>query len=167
MRERKQILRTGPVAEKQVRPLLMLELVQPFPFMMRQHHDWVHVCNINLTETFWKSRTGVTFPPLPHTFPCGSSTLWCLLGNWWTQPRKWQAQRRLSWWSRGLRIHLAMQGMPVRSLVPEDPTCPRAAKSGRHNYWAHMPPFLQPVRLEPVIYKGNHQMRNPSTTTRQ
>ena len=71
MREWKQILRTGPVAEKQLRPLLMLELVQPFLFMMRQHHDCVHACNINLTETFWKSRTGITFPPLPHTFPCG------------------------------------------------------------------------------------------------
>ena len=33
-----------------------------------------------------------------------------------------------------LRIHLLMQGTWVRALVPEDPTCCRAAKPVRHNY---------------------------------
>ncbi|KAJ8793342.1 hypothetical protein J1605_000337 [Eschrichtius robustus] len=33
-----------------------------------------------------------------------------------------------------LRIHLAMQGTRVRSLVWEDPTCRGATKPVRHNY---------------------------------
>ena len=37
------------------------------------------------------------------------------------------------WW---LRICLPMQGMRVRSLVLEDPSCPRATNPVRHNYWA-------------------------------
>ena len=36
-----------------------------------------------------------------------------------------------------LRIHLAMQGTPVQSLVQEDPTCCRATK-------AHVPQILSP-----------------------
>ena len=35
-----------------------------------------------------------------------------------------------------LRIRLPMQGTRVRSLVMEYPTCRRAAKPVRHNYWA-------------------------------
>ena len=35
-----------------------------------------------------------------------------------------------------LRIHLPMQGTQVQALVREDPTCRRATKSVRHNYWA-------------------------------
>ena len=33
-----------------------------------------------------------------------------------------------------LRTRLPMQGIRVRALVREDPTCRRAAKSMRHNY---------------------------------
>ena len=36
---------------------------------------------------------------------------------------------------RWLRIHLAMQGIPIRLLVPEDPTCLGAPKPEHHNYW--------------------------------
>ena len=35
-----------------------------------------------------------------------------------------------------LRIRLPMQGTWVWALVREDPTCRRAAKPMRHNYWA-------------------------------
>ena len=35
-----------------------------------------------------------------------------------------------------LRVHLPVQGMWVRALVQEDPTCRRATKPVRHNYWA-------------------------------
>ena len=33
-----------------------------------------------------------------------------------------------------IRIHLAMQGTPVQSMVPEDPICRGAAKPMCHNY---------------------------------
>ena len=35
-----------------------------------------------------------------------------------------------------LRIRLPMQGTQVQALVWEDPTCRRATKPVRHNYWA-------------------------------
>ena len=35
-----------------------------------------------------------------------------------------------------LRIRLPMQGTQVRALVWEDPTCLRATRPVRHNYWA-------------------------------
>ena len=38
-----------------------------------------------------------------------------------------------------LRIRLPMQGTRVRALVQEDPTCRRATKPLRHNYWACAP----------------------------
>ena len=44
-----------------------------------------------------------------------------------------------------LRIRLPVQGTRVRALVREDPTCRRAAKPMRHNYWACT---LQPVSNE-------------------
>ena len=50
-----------------------------------------------------------------------------------------------------LRIRLPMQGTRVRSLVWEDPTCRRATKPVRHNYWPRVPQLLKPARLEPVL----------------
>ena len=56
-----------------------------------------------------------------------------------------------------------MQGTRVPSLVREDPTCRRATKPVRHNYWvcglepashnywAHVPQLLKPMCLEPVL----------------
>ena len=56
-----------------------------------------------------------------------------------------------------------MQGTRVRALVREDPTCRRATKPMRHNYWAcalepanhnywaHVPQLLKLTRLEPVL----------------
>ena len=38
-----------------------------------------------------------------------------------------------------------MQGTQVRSLLREDPTCRRATKPERHNYWAHVPQLLKPT----------------------
>ena len=48
--------------------------------------------------------------------------------------------KRLSLWAslvaQWLRIRLPMQEIRVRALVREDPTCRRATKPVRHNYWA-------------------------------
>ena len=52
-----------------------------------------------------------------------------------------------------LRIHLPMQGTWVRALVREDPTCRRATKPMRHNYWA--------CALEPA----SHNYWSPRATT--
>ena len=78
-----------------------------------------------------------------------------------------------------LRIRLLMQGTRVRALVREDPTCRRAAKPVRHNYWActldpashnyraRVPQLLKPARLEPVpCNKRSHWIRNQCTTTK-
>ena len=57
-----------------------------------------------------------------------------------------------------------MQKTRVQALVQEDPTCRRATKPVRHNYWAcalqpvrhnywaRVPQLLKPVRLEPVLH---------------
>ena len=62
-----------------------------------------------------------------------------------------------------LRIRLPMQGTWVRALVPEDPTCRRAAKPvghnfwscalepESHNHWARAPQLLQPACLDPLL----------------
>ena len=50
-----------------------------------------------------------------------------------------------------LRIWLPMQGTRVRALAREDPTCRRATKPVRHNYWA--------CALEPA----SHNYWNPRT----
>ena len=73
-----------------------------------------------------------------------------------------------------LRISLPMQETRVRALVWEDPTCHRATKPIRHNYWAcilkptshnywaHMPQLLTPVRLEPMLCnKRCHRNEKP------
>ena len=67
-----------------------------------------------------------------------------------------------------LRIHLPMQGIWVRSLAQEDPTCRGATKPVSHNYWACAPQLLKPTCLEPVL--GNTEanaMRSPRATTRE
>ena len=73
-----------------------------------------------------------------------------------------------------LRIQLPMQGMRVRALVWEDPTCCGATKPMRHNYWActlepkshnywaHMSQLLKPVLLEPMLRdKRSHRNEKP------
>ena len=73
-----------------------------------------------------------------------------------------------------LRIHLPMQETRVQALVREDPTCRRATKPVRHNYWAcalqpaghnywaRVPQLLKPVRLEPVLHnKKSHCSEKP------
>ena len=74
-----------------------------------------------------------------------------------------------------LRSHLPMQGTRVWSLVWEDPTCHRATKPVRHNYWAcalepashnywaHVPQLLKPACLEPVLCnKRSHCNEKPA-----
>ena len=76
--------------------------------------------------------------------------------------------------AQGLRILLPMQGTQVWSLIQEDPTCLRATKPVRHNYWAcalepashnywaRVPQLLKPVRLEPVLRnKRSHHNEKP------
>ena len=68
----------------------------------------------------------------------------------------------------------ANAGDMVRALVQENPTCRRATKHVRHNYWAwalepvshnywaRVPQLLKPVRLEPVLRnKRNHRSEKP------
>ena len=45
-------------------------------------------------------------------------------------------KKRASLMVRCLRIHLAMQGIPVRFLAWEDPTCLGATKPAHHDYLA-------------------------------
>ena len=74
-----------------------------------------------------------------------------------------------------LRTHLPIQGTRVRALGQEDPTCHGATKPVRriyracaleptsHNYWAHVPQLLKPVRLEPVLRnKRSHRNEKPA-----
>ena len=62
-----------------------------------------------------------------------------------------------------LRIHLPMQGTRVRALVWEDPTCRRATKPMRHNYWARVPQTTEPAHLEPVLRnKGSYRNEKPA-----
>ena len=76
---------------------------------------------------------------------------------------------------QGLRIRLPMQGTQVRALVWEDPTCHRATKPVRHNfwacalepvshnYWAYEPQLRKPACLEPVICnKRSHDNEKPT-----
>ena len=44
-----------------------------------------------------------------------------------------------------LRIHLAMQGTPVWSLVQEDPTCCGTTKPISHNHWVCVQQLLKPM----------------------
>ena len=72
-----------------------------------------------------------------------------------------------------------MQGTQVWFLVQEDPTCRRATKPVRHNYWAcaleptshnywaRMPQLLKPAYLEPMLRnKRNHRDERPHTATK-
>ena len=55
-----------------------------------------------------------------------------------------------SW--QGLRIHPAMQGTLVRSLVQEDTTCHRATGHVCQNYWAHTAVWSpQVLTTEPML----------------
>ena len=74
-----------------------------------------------------------------------------------------KATMRASLVAQWLRICLPMQGTRVWALLREDPTCRRATKPVRHNYWAcalepashnywaRVPQLLKPTRLEPML----------------
>ena len=92
-----------------------------------------------------------------------------------SETSKIKKQFRVSLVAQWLRIHLPMQETRVWALVREDPTCCRAAKLVRHNYWAcvlepashnywvHVPQLLKPMRLEPMLCnKRSH--RNAKAT---
>ena len=68
-----------------------------------------------------------------------------------------------------------MQGTWVQSLVQEGPTCCRATKPVRHNYWAcalepashnywaYVPQLPKPVHPEPMLRnKRNHYNEKPA-----
>ena len=74
-----------------------------------------------------------------------------------------------------LRIRLPVQETRVQALVREDPTCRRATKPVRHNYWAcalepasheywaRGPQLLKPACLEPVLHnKRSHRNEKPA-----
>ena len=86
---------------------------------------------------------------------------------------------RTSLVAQWLRIRLPMQGTRVRGLVWEDPTCRKATKPVRHNYWAcalepvshnYWPCVLQllkPACLEPVLHnKRSHCSEKPAHCNR-
>ena len=74
-----------------------------------------------------------------------------------------------------LGVRLPMQGTWVQALVRDDPTCHRATKPMRHNYWActvelashnywtRVPLLLKPTRLGPVLCNGRgHRGERPA-----
>ena len=96
---------------------------------------------------------------------------WCLNYQTSISFKKSGASLMAQW----LRIRLPMQGTRVWALVREDPTCRRATKPMRHNYWAcaleptshnywaHVPQLLKPARLEPVLRnKRSHCNEKPA-----
>ena len=62
-----------------------------------------------------------------------------------------------------LRIHFAVQGTLVQSLVQEDPACCRATKPVCHDYRAHVLQLLQSVHLEPALC-NNRSCQNENPT---
>ena len=79
---------------------------------------------------------------LPSISECWSSTLqWkhnaCFMHNSAFSKRHiLKSKKRTSLVAQWLRIRLPVQGTRVWALVWEDPTCRRATKPVRHNYWA-------------------------------
>ena len=64
---------------------------------------------------------------------------------------------------QGLRIHLAMQGEPVQSLVQEDPICCRAPKPMPHNYRVLRQKTLKTESLQLVfLNKRSHHNEKPA-----
>ena len=56
-----------------------------------------------------------------------------------------------------------MQGTQIQALVWDDPTCHGATKPMSHNYWAHVPQLLKPMRLEPMLRnKRSHRNEKPA-----
>ena len=91
---------------------------------------------------------------------------WQFTPNWSVDSIKYQSKFQKAGTSlvaQCLRIRLPMQGSGVRTLVREDPTCRRATKPVRHNYWAcvlepanhnywaRVPQLLKPTHLEPML----------------
>ena len=87
-----------------------------------------------------------------------------------------KTKKRASLVAQWLGICLSMQGIRVRALFWEDPTCCRATKPVRHNYWAcalesvshnywaHVPQLLKPAHLEPCsTAREATAMRSPRT----
>ena len=72
-----------------------------------------------------------------------------------------------------VKKRLPVQGIRVRALVREDPTCCGATKPvrhhywacalepGRHNYWARTPQ-LEPTCLEPVLRNKRSYLNKPA-----
>ena len=93
-------------------------------------------------------------------------------------PLKWNSKRYIlgtSLVAQWLRIRLTRQGIRVRALVREDPTCRRATKPVHHSYWAcalepvshnyraHVPQLLKPTHLEPMLCnKRSHHNEKPA-----
>ena len=115
-------------------------------------------------------------PPTPKRQPLGETTFHKMEGE---RPRtnfgRLKLTCRASLVVQWLRIHLPMQGIWVRSLVREDPTCRGATKPmhhnywacalepASHNYWARVPQLLKPAHWEPVLRsKRSHNNEKPA-----
>ena len=66
--------------------------------------------------------------------------------NWQDKLKYTKTQPGASLVAQWLRIRLPMQGIRVRALVWEGPTCRGATKPVSHNYWAHALHLLKPTR---------------------
>ena len=70
------------------------------------------------------------------------------------------------------RIHLAMHGRPVGTLVQDDSTCLGATEPLLHNYWAlaleisnywaHVCNYWSPHTLGPMLHKRRHHNEKPT-----
>ena len=91
----------------------------------------------------------------------------------WGLIKKWRCGTSLV--GQWLRIRLPTQGIWVRALVWEDPTCRGATKPmcrnywacalgpASHNYWAPVPQLLKPTCLEPMLRnKRSHRHEKPA-----
>ena len=91
--------------------------------------------------------------------------------SWGAMEARWYQKTELPWWLSGNPPANMGDETLVQSPVQEDPTCLRAAKPRRHNYWAWA---LEPRNcnswilsaLEPMLCKKRgHHKESPGTST--
>ena len=127
-------------------------VVQPYPLSIFRTFS---SSQMEILCTYWTITPHSPSPPDPGNHDLFSLFMEKSYNIW---PSKWLASftphrvfRVHPWASlvaQWLRIHLAVSGAAVQSMVQEDPTCCKAAKPVCYNYWPRAP--------EPVLYKRSH-----------
>ena len=113
--------------------------------------------------------------PWQNTTGCWLKQEIFIFSWFWRLSSRLRCQEGASLVAQWLRIRLPTQGTRVRALVQEDPTCCRATKPVRHNYWActlepashnywaPVPQLLKPACLEPMLCnKRIHYSEKPA-----